>query len=696
MSEQIKRSEGRPRRLLGTLGAAVGLAVSLVGAVFASGNNSTVTLLQSTDGKAVYGQAISRSGLNVTGVIDNASHDAQGNEVYKAFRLVNGTATVIPVPGSTDPTLTSFGEGVNDAGDVVGEFTGSDSPYPKAFLAHGTTVTDLNAVLGANFSQARAINNNGVIAGFASWPDMYGGFILKADQTVIRIPHVYISAMNSANHVVGVLSDTNGTHPVYFADANNDGQVQTDELHVLGTLGGADTLSTSNGPLDINDSDVIVGSLLPANSTVQHPITWANGNAATAATDLLPTATVSSVVFGINNSGHMVGLANGSPFYSANGSLQDANLISLSRIVSEGQIVKGVPPDYMVYSAHKISNADDIVAEVAPHQVPPAVGAIISINGNSTPPPPASSKAKTLKAPKSVVAGDPIHVTVALDKKTTTAMDGEVHFVVGVLNTAYGIHFAANSSSAALDIPTTDFRTSTSTVSARISASAGGASTSSLTVSILPIQLSAAKFTVTQATQSAPGKVSVALTFTGDLPDAGVDVVFNGLFVSNKTVHVYPTTTDKSQATAELSTSEVTGTISGTMTVTYGAKTVKSPKLTITSSTPPAPLALADASITPSVISNSTAPASIKVSVTFNQPLKKGQKVDVKLTVTGPLPLPVNTKVSIVGQANVSTYDKTAADVPNFGLLLSQAPSGDYTVVASYGNGSKTLHFTIQ
>lgn len=717
-----ERQDG-PRRVLGTMGVAIALAGSLTGAVLASGNNSVVALLTSTDGKVVYGQAISRNGQYVTGVIDNASHDAHGSEVYKAFRMINGKATVIPVPGSTDPTLTSFGEGVNDSGDVVGEFNSSDSPYPRAFLAHGTTITNLNDVLGANFSQARAINNNGVIAGFASWPDMYGGFILKPDQTVIRIPNVYISAMNSANHVVGVLNDNNGAHPFFFADANNDGQVQDGEVHLLGTLGGADTLSTSNGPLEINDSDKIVGSLLPANSTTQHAIAWNNGDVNATANDLLPTATRFSVVYGINNSGHMVGYADGSPFYSANGSLADANAINLSRIVSEGKT-----PAYQVYTAHKISNTDVILAEAAPNQVPPAVGVVISINGNSTPPPPAANLTKVEVASTNVTLPDPISVKLSFSAKITKGISVTLVFVsdsnLGTLKQTYTVTKTSGTANQAT-LSFSGFSHVTAPTHVIVSGYIGTLNSPgtlvtgpTVTVSPAPVPLKAAAFSANSTTfpkkalpftVQAGQPIFVRATFSKAIPAAGAVVNVVGLKngTTGEQVTVHPDNGTPTVGTFSVSTSEVVSTLTVHLQVKDSSKSFTSPAITITAGTTTA-LDITAVSLAPTHFQKTIDPNTLVFTVTFNRPLQASDAeasganagfVVLSGTVSvpglGDIPFPIKLQPG-VDNTSPTVYTVTAAKLSEFSSDLALAPAGTYNGTVKYKSGTvKPFQFTI-
>jgi MYXO-CTERM domain-containing protein len=92
------------------------------------------------------------------------------NSALNVVGQLNGTAFFLPSGGSphTLPVPAgSTGFGINDQGNIVGQFTNADM-MPGFFLMNNTaqSFTQINAPSGPNIVNAQGINNNGLIVGF--------------------------------------------------------------------------------------------------------------------------------------------------------------------------------------------------------------------------------------------------------------------------------------------------------------------------------------------------------------------------------------------------------------------------------------------------------------------------------------------------------------------------------------------------
>ena len=145
---------------LGTLSASAD-PVSSATAVNDAGQVTSYAYTVTSDGKSAY-----RAFL-----INPADTDADGvGDVWYAG--ANGVNTLMTDLGTLGG-LNSWGRDINDAGEVVGE-TDYDAPngahYTRAFHWKAGTTTDLGTLRtdrAAGFSAASAINNNGVMVGWA-------------------------------------------------------------------------------------------------------------------------------------------------------------------------------------------------------------------------------------------------------------------------------------------------------------------------------------------------------------------------------------------------------------------------------------------------------------------------------------------------------------------------------------------------
>jgi probable HAF family extracellular repeat protein len=129
--------------------------------------------------------------------------------------------TMINVPGD-DAMLGTVAFGINDLGQIVGDYVASSQPSPADGLRHGFllsqgTYTTLDPP-GSTFTVAEGINNAGVIVGvyFDADGQRHGFFLSNGVYTKIDVPGSTATAVNSINaqgQIVGSYDDVNhSTH----------------------------------------------------------------------------------------------------------------------------------------------------------------------------------------------------------------------------------------------------------------------------------------------------------------------------------------------------------------------------------------------------------------------------------------------------------------------------------------------------
>ena len=128
-------------------------------------NNGTVTDLGTLGGTSSYANGINDSG-QVVGI-----SNIHSNMETHATLWSNGTVTDLGTLGG----IGSAAFGINASGQIVGYAYTSGNGPPHATLWSNGTVTDLNSLLNAStvsagwvLNEAHAINNSGFIAGIAS------------------------------------------------------------------------------------------------------------------------------------------------------------------------------------------------------------------------------------------------------------------------------------------------------------------------------------------------------------------------------------------------------------------------------------------------------------------------------------------------------------------------------------------------
>jgi uncharacterized membrane protein len=114
---------------------------------------------------------MNKNGL-IVGSFDNLSFSGQ-----RAFKVLNGAFHQVTIPGF--PDAPAVAEGVNDLGDIVGDFNGNGTDF--GFLLHNGKLTIISFPGAQGGTLPRSINNSGVVVGtyMLNEEDIPHGFMWK-------------------------------------------------------------------------------------------------------------------------------------------------------------------------------------------------------------------------------------------------------------------------------------------------------------------------------------------------------------------------------------------------------------------------------------------------------------------------------------------------------------------------------------
>ena len=235
------------------------------------------------------GTSTTAYGVNNLGQVVGASETAQN--ASHAFLWEAGRMTDLSLLEG-DKVRSSAAFGINDASQVAGNYVYPDRDTAGFFYAGGSAI----ALGHAPHGKAMAINNVGEMAGdLAHGVDAAPQAFLWNAGKVVELgslggPGAQARAINDSGQVAGFASLENSVNHAFLYS----GVGLTD----LGTLGGKNSMAYG-----INRSGVVVGASQTAENGVQHAFLYRGD----AMTDLGTLGGTESQADGINNSGWVVG-----------------------------------------------------------------------------------------------------------------------------------------------------------------------------------------------------------------------------------------------------------------------------------------------------------------------------------------------------------------------------------------------------
>ena len=242
----------------------------------------------------VVGGNTTASGLNSAGDIVEADNN---NGVYEAFLYTDGTYTFLSDPHAGP--LGTVGTGINNSGEIVGDFYTPNTSLVQGFLYSGGTYTTLNEPLGVLGTQATGINNAGEVVGayFTANGTGHGFFYYAGAFTLLPDAPTSITTVplgiNNEGQIVGTYFGSNDINHG-FLYSNGKYTTIDDPLGVMG-----------DEACGINSSGEIVGTYMDANGQ-SHGFVYSNGTYTTL-NDPAGMPPYVTAAMGINDLGEIVG-----------------------------------------------------------------------------------------------------------------------------------------------------------------------------------------------------------------------------------------------------------------------------------------------------------------------------------------------------------------------------------------------------
>lgn len=228
----------------------------------------------------------------------------------------------------------SFAEGINSLGQVTGEDSSN-----HAFIYNAGGMTDLGT-LGGTESEGLGINGSGEVTGESQTTGNANtnAFLFNGSSMVDIAPLLNRSigsSINSTGEVAGYYTGNSGNDRAFLYNGTTSSDI--------GTLGGLSSIA-----FGINDSGMVVGQSSLTGNSAAHAFCY-NGSKMT---DLGTLGGTESIAYSINNSGQIVGNSETSnsvaPFLYSNG-----QMINLNSLIASNS-------GWQIRSAISISNNGNI------------------------------------------------------------------------------------------------------------------------------------------------------------------------------------------------------------------------------------------------------------------------------------------------------------------------------------------------
>lgn len=202
---------------------------------FSSNNAANPFLLtnfiRAADGTTTFPSTGGAPLANANGINDaNTVAGTDGNS--RAFVVAPGQPTPTFLPAAEGPGTTSeVAFGINNANVIVGQEASANSGTTPGFVYRNGAFTLLNPVANAVVTNAQAINNNGLVAGFYSTDAVHQhGFLydtvnstyrLIADPVVANLLLTQFLGINDNDIAVGYWQDFGGSQHGFLYDIAN-------------------------------------------------------------------------------------------------------------------------------------------------------------------------------------------------------------------------------------------------------------------------------------------------------------------------------------------------------------------------------------------------------------------------------------------------------------------------------------------
>ena len=210
-----------------------------------------------------------------------------GTSSGAAFKLSGGSLTILPAVNGTAVSQTAFG--INNVGQIVGQYTDSATGTTPGYLFSGDAYTALTPVADAAVTNAQGVNNDGIVTGFYSVDGVHQhgffynsathAFSFAPDPNIPNLVLTQFLGLDDDGVAVGYYQTPDGSQHGFLFNMATDAYTFLDDPFAA-TTGVSITQITG-----VNDSGEITGFYVDAATGLQRgfvatlavpePSTWA-------------------------------------------------------------------------------------------------------------------------------------------------------------------------------------------------------------------------------------------------------------------------------------------------------------------------------------------------------------------------------------------------------------------------------------